>query len=859
MTLTAGTKLGPYEIVTALGAGGMGEVYRAKDTRLGRDVALKVLPESFAKDGDRLRRFEQEAKAVAALNHPNIMAIHDIGEQAGVPYLVSELLEGDSLRAEMEQGRLSQRKVVDYAVQIAQGLSAAHEKSIIHRDLKPENVFVTHDGRVKILDFGLAKLARNGASTDAESVAMTLTNAPTEAGKVLGTVGYMSPEQVRGSTVDSRTDIFAYGAVLYEMVSGQRAFRRDTAAETMTAILKEDPPEIAEISHPVSPGLERIIRRCLEKKPEQRFQSAKDLAFALEALSGTSTKSTAQAAIEDKSKSRRWMVVAGAVPLALVLGVLAGWFAKPGPAAPPTFDQVSFHRGEVIRARFAPDGKTLIYSAKLNGGLQDTYILREEYPEPVSAGLQGAVLLSVSKQGQLAVLTNPQYFAHRTWGGTLATAPLGGGAPREILEHVSDADWSPDGTQIAIISHDAKWRLQYPQNKVLWEGENWISDVRVSPDGTRLAYFLHPPNVDDRGDVMLIDGDGKPRAVSKDWESLEGLAWHPSGKEIWFSAAQAGGQYCIHAVNLSGKQRTVHCGTAPTIIQDFSATGKSLVSAEEQRVSMSVLEHGSTAEQDISFLDFPYNPRLSKDGSEILFTDQSGYAGKSYSVYVRKRDGTPAVRIGEGGFGSDISPDGKWALILQADDPAQRVQVVPVGPGQKRDLHWDGVQPIWAVWYPDGEHILLQASIPPGNPTALYVTDTKGTAPKMIMADARGRVGASPDGGSILALQNGKRIVQSTTNGEATELPPLAPGQFPISWAGDGQHIFTQEVTATGANLYKVDLKTGHPELWQVIKPKDQIGLRAMTNAVAITQDGRWMAYQYGTQVGQLYVSDSLQ
>ena len=275
MPLTSGTKLGPYEIVEPLGAGGMGEVYRAKDTRLGREVALKVLPESFSQDPDRLRRFEQEAKAVAALNHPNIMSIHDIGQQDGVPYLVSELLEGNSLRVEMEIARLPVRKAVEYAVQLAQGLSAAHDKNIIHRDLKPENIFVTHEGRVKILDFGLAKLAGQGGKTDSESVAMTLTSAPTEAGKVLGTVGYMAPEQVRGAAVDSRTDIFAYGAVLYEMVSGQRAFRRDTAAETMTAILKEEPPEFEEPEHPVAPGLERIIRRCLEKRPEQRFQSAR--------------------------------------------------------------------------------------------------------------------------------------------------------------------------------------------------------------------------------------------------------------------------------------------------------------------------------------------------------------------------------------------------------------------------------------------------------------------------------------------------------------------------------------------------------------------------------------------------------
>jgi serine/threonine protein kinase len=277
-------------------------VYRARDSRLGREVALKVLPESFSKDGDRLRRFEQEARAVAALNHPNILAIHDIGENIGAPFIVSELLEGSSLRVELEHGPLSARKASDYAAQIAQGLAAAHDKGVVHRDLKPENIFLTKEGRVKILDFGLAKLTTKDQGAKGPSDGLTLTSSPTEAGMVMGTAGYMAPEQVRGAAVDSRTDIFAFGAVLYEMISGKRAFRRDTAAETMTAILKEEPPELDDLAQAVSPGLERIVRRCLEKQPEQRFQSAKDLAFALEALTGTSSRTAANAAITDAAK-----------------------------------------------------------------------------------------------------------------------------------------------------------------------------------------------------------------------------------------------------------------------------------------------------------------------------------------------------------------------------------------------------------------------------------------------------------------------------------------------------------------------------------------------------------------------------
>jgi len=280
MALTPGTKLGPYEIQSLLGAGGMGEVYRAKDTRLGRDVAIKVLPEKLARDAERLQRFETEARVIAALNHPNILSIHDIGTYEGAPYLVSECLEGQTLRMELSGWALPVRRVVDYGTQIAQGLAAAHDKGIIHRDLKPENVFVTRDGRVKILDFGVAKLMLPEASSDEGA---TLDAGPTSVGVVLGTAAYMSPEQVRGDPVDGRSDIFALGTILYEMLFGQRAFRRDTSAETMTAILKEDPPELSLTGKTISPALERIVRRCLEKKPLQRFQSARDLAFNLEA------------------------------------------------------------------------------------------------------------------------------------------------------------------------------------------------------------------------------------------------------------------------------------------------------------------------------------------------------------------------------------------------------------------------------------------------------------------------------------------------------------------------------------------------------------------------------------------------
>src|ERR1017187_7949831 len=389
MALASGTKLGPYEIQSALGADGMGEVYRAKDTRLDRAVAIKVLPESVANDTDRLRRFQQEAKTVAALSHPNIMAIHDIGTHDGSPFLVSEFLEGETLRQKIEAGPLPQRRVIDYALGIALGLAAAHDKGVFHRDLKPENIFITRDERVKILDFGLAKLVR----PEEGQTEVTLTTPATLPGMVMGTVGYMSPEQVKGKPSDARSDIFSFGAVLYEMLTGKRAFKRDTSAETMTAILREEPPELSDTGWQGPLALQRILRRCLEKGPERRFQSASDLAFAIEALSGTSSSSTiAPQAISSlpKSKFRRraaWITAAAILAVAAIAFVSGVKFAT---EPPPVFKQLAFGPGYVSSARFTPDGANVVYGASWNGKPLQIFSTRLDGVESRGLGLPPA-------------------------------------------------------------------------------------------------------------------------------------------------------------------------------------------------------------------------------------------------------------------------------------------------------------------------------------------------------------------------------------------------------------------------------------------------------------------------------------
>ncbi len=403
MGLAPRTKLGPYEVVSPLGAGGMGEVYRARDTRLGRDVAVKVLPDSFASDADRLLRFEQEARVLSTLSHPNLLAIYDVGTQGGIHYLVSEYLEGETLRERLSADPLSQHKVIEYAQQIANGLAAAHDKGSVHRDLKPENIFVTRDGRVKILDFGLAK--SSDTANLPEGTASLTGPALTAPGTVLGTVGYMSPEQVRGQAMDHRSDIFTFGAVLYEMITRKRAFQGESSIETMNAILKSDPPEIDAEQTKISPGLERIVRHCLERNPADRFQSAHDLAFALGALSGRETSSAVQAATV--ARRRPWLAW-GAIGLALA-GVAAGVFLLG--RRPPRAQRLEFAipvNGEASHMALSPDGSMLAFVS----------------PDESS----GANMVSVQRIGRDAVTFLP---------GT---------------EGASFPFWSPDDTYVAFFA-----------------------------------------------------------------------------------------------------------------------------------------------------------------------------------------------------------------------------------------------------------------------------------------------------------------------------------------------------------------------------------------------------------------------
>jgi eukaryotic-like serine/threonine-protein kinase len=856
MALTPGTKLGPYEIKSQVGAGGMGEVYRARDTRLSRDVALKILPESFSRDGDRLRRFEQETQAVAALNHPNILVIYDVGHYNSAPFLVSELLEGESLRAVLNRSPIPQRKVVEYAVQIANGLASAHDKDIVHRDLKPENLFVCRDGRVKILDFGLAKLAGKGG---VEADGATMTSSHTAAGVVLGTASYMAPEQVRGESVDVRTDMFAFGAVLFEMLSGKRAFQRDTPPETMTAILREDPPEVIDVEPPIPPALDRIVRRCLEKSPDHRFQSAKDLAFGLESLSQISATSNtgAQAAVE-ASKSGpglKLVLAAGGIVLAAALLGLGWWIGRAGGfAVPPEYQEVTFRTGSVGNVRFTPDG-SIVYSAAWEGGGDQLYIARAGDNGSTELGLKDAELLSVSKNGELAIRLNTRFYGGYSKAGTLARVPLSGGSPREVLENIQDAEWAADGENMAIVRYipeNSHWRLEYPVGKVLLDTINWISHPRISPDGKSVAFADHEnPAGDDQGSVAVIDPDGHEKKLSQGWSSVEGVQWSHSSDEVWFSASDSGAANQLRAVTLAGKVRTIANVPGGMWLEDLH-NDRALMITDQQRIDVRGMPPNGKEERDLGWLGWSGLRDISRDGTKILFEEEAEGGGPNYTVYLRDTDGAPPVRIGEG-VGAAISPDAKWAITRPLKTGG--LTLVPTGAGQSRQLTHDNISYGTVRYLPDGKHLLAEG-IESGHGARDYLIDISTGDSTAATPEGVGGVMVSPDGHEVAVTGPDGKVGIWTFGGSAVRpIPGLDSSESVSGWTPDGQSLYVssrQGIRKT-AKVYRVNIATGKMEFWKEFGANLPAGLTSV-GRVEFSSGSNAYAYSYVQILCEAYV-----
>ena len=848
VTLAPGTRIGPYEVVSLVGAGGMGEVYRARDPRLRRDVALKILPASLAADEERLRRFEVEAQAASALTHPNVVAIHDVGRHDGTPYVVSELLEGETLRERLAAGALPVRRAVEIAGQMALGLAAAHERGIVHRDLKPENVMLTRDGHVKILDFGLAKLLQREPHGD-ESRTFTR---ETDPGKVLGTVGYMSPEQVLGRPVDLRSDVFSLGAVLYEMLSGRRAFKGDSAVETMNAILKDEPPDLVDSGRALLPGLERIVRHCLEKRPEDRFQSARDLAFDLQSAS-VASGSGSVAAIPAVSGRRLAAIAMGALFVAWPL--LAFWIARRTADGPePSYRLVTFKRGTIRAARFSGEGG-FIYDGAWSGRPSQLFAGRLDSPEARPLGIAGAVVQGVTRAGEMAVVVD----GGTAGGGMLSRVPVDGGAPRDILDGVQAADWSASGGDFAVLrTRGSRQKLEYPIGTVVHEG-TWMSEPRISPDGARVAFLDHPVVRDDRGSVVVVDREGRKTTLSDGWGSIEGLAWSPDGREVWFTAARSGAECALHAVTLKGRVRLLAAVPGRLVLQDVAPDGRALVARHEVYSELRGQAPGETVERDLSWHDFSRVADISTDGRLVLFSETGGAGGAHYGVYLRRTDAsTPAVRLGEG-RAMALSPDGKWALSLPLDPPS-RLVLLPTGAGQARTLTSPAIERYqWATFFPDGTRLLAMAS-QPGQDMRLFEQDLASGVARPITPPGVGTIGntLSPDGLRVIASAwNLESLgIYPVAGGPPAPLPGLLPQERPLRFALDGSSIYAGRPEGNGFRVSRLHLATGRRELVKELEP-ESTGLVGITNGV-LTADGSAYAYDVLKTLSSLYVVSGL-
>jgi hypothetical protein len=862
--LQNGLRLGPYEVLALLGKGGMAEVYRARDTRLARDVALKMVTEVLAADPDLVRRFEQEARVAGSLNHPNLVAVYDFGLHEGAPYFVTELLRGETLRARLARGPVPTSTAVDWAIQMARGLAAAHARGIVHRDVKPDNVFLCSDGQVKLLDFGIAKLTEpkgpEGARDWMDATA-TPTGGATRTGSVLGTPGYMSPEQLRGEALDARSDIFSWAATVYEVLAGHRAFPGATMVESGYSILHRDPePLPPEVPAPIA----QVVLRCLDKDPPRRIQSASDLAFALEVASHT-TGSTGRNLSQTSQRDRRGRLALGALAAALLLGLTAALVrARQGDHAVPTpeFEPVTFRWGNVTAARFLPDGRTA-FSAAFEDNPEQLFVRPPKSALAQETGLSDARLMAGLGSSDLAVLLHPLWNTHRLSIGTLARVPSVGGVPRALVEDVAFADSSPKGELLVVRDAEASRTLESPPGKVLFSTQGWLSNPRFSRSGQYIAFLHHPVWGDDLGEVIVLDGNGHALTLGRRWSTTFGLAWSPDDSEVWFSGGQLSNN-CIGAVGLNGRERIVYAGPSPVELEDIGATGDVLLLSHPDRLDLHYLSKVG-ARRLLSFSDWNTGVAAISDAGMVLFAAVDpaalGEAEQQVLAVVRKVDGSAPQVLGRG-YPLDLSTDGRLALV-QSEHLTQ-LTALPTGPGQARTFATKGLTISSARFLPGNASVLALGRDPSSNKAQLYVLDgernTTSPLGRALLGSGRLSLHLSPDARIAATITaDGRLTLLSVTDGSPLPVPSQFLDAYPVGWSAEG-HLWLRQGGASAParlKLIRVDVRTGRALEERTISPPELAGT-TYVGLLAISPNGEHVVFPADRAPGQLVIARGL-
>jgi hypothetical protein len=875
MRFAAGTHLGPFEILSSLGAGGMGEVYRARDTRLDRTVAIKLLPSELVTAPGRVERFRQEARAIARITHPNICTLHDVGEDGSAIFLVMEYVAGATLAERLEDGPLPVSLALRIAIGIADALDHAHRHGVVHRDLKPGNIMLTRGG-VKLLDFGLAKLKERDEQIPLET---TASGRLTDVGAIVGTIPYMAPEQLQGREIDARTDIFSFGVVLYEMVSGRRPFAGDSRVSLMAAIVSAEPPPLKSLQPQTPASFERLILRCLAKDPDDRWQTARDLAAELRWIAGdgSGTPTVASGTIRGRRRAALWGAVAGAAASAAVLATVV---ASMWPAPSVTqYLQATFRRGAVSAARFTPDGESVVYSASWEGQPYGAFLGRPFNPDARDLQLKDARIMSISRAGDMAVLFGPQNITSTFGARTLARIPMAGGARDDLLTGVVEADWIPGTDTLALVrdpGSNRPWTVEFPAGTIVHEAPAAWS-LRVSPDGSRVAFFEGVLSDAPQSTITVIDRSGRKSTVASGWATGFGLAWAPSGAEVWFTATRPEpGEYApsLHAVSLSGVVRHVHHSPDWLVLHDISVDGRVLLSRNTIAINLVCRQPGHTSDRDLTWAFAASVNGISADGRTIVFENAlaAGVTSSSGNPVIMHRnvDGSPAIPIGEGA-GAALSPDGKWVLALQGEN----LVLLPTGVGAMVTLPKGDVAHVGeAAWLSDSKQIVFTGRSASGTPRG-YVQEIPAGLPRPVTPEGVALAGkaAVRDDASVLGRAGTSWVLFSIHGGDARPVAALKPEDMPLQWSHQGRYVyavdnaqgtihaegqFFEGVRSSAVDVFRVEFATGSRTLWKTLAPFDPVGVEDMRETLVMTPEAQSYCYSYMRRLGDLFVVEGL-